>query len=586
MKKTKRILTLFLVFCMTAGMLLACNNADVPLDTTPQAGTTTTGDPQTPTDPSGGTTPPVDGDQNQTDPSGGTTPPVDDDQNQTDPSGGTTPPVKSEQEKYLPETLDLGNYEFRMYLGLRESDESSQYFFSTAGLSGDAISQALYERNVYIEETFNCIITPIATLRNAPNERDSYMIQPYLDANEDLWDVILIPAGEVMQQNVLRGDVIDVLQLENLNLEASYWDQAIQKDYSINGRVFALQGDYTIQDELSTSGVFYNRNLWDKWGYYGTYGEPYRLVKANEWTYDLMLEMLKDTSKKANGKTFTENDVFGAFASCSSIHTLLLGSGLKTLTVEDGESVITIRDNAAFTNMFDVLNDIVKKTYVENEEILISGTPRADSIMKTKNSVVEMFMADQALFLFETVDAAATLRCMDSSFGILPIPQYYEDQTEYYCWCTTDNMPMTVPKTVVTHDHVEEVSTLMEAIAYFSRYTVDYRFPLYEAFYEKMTVLKLCRTADDYRMIDLIYKSKCYDLDSAASLSRIYQLSLCMQEERTLYYGPGATDSSGIYTLKPTYSTFRSNMESVRQKFNESVDAYLYGVERNLVILE
>ncbi len=569
MMKLTRIVTLLLVFCMTAGMLLACNNGDVPLDTTPQAETTTTGDPPPLTDPSGGTTPPVDGDQNQ-----------------TDPPGDTTPPVENEQERYQPEIRDLDNYEFRMYLGLRESDESLQYFFSTDGLVGDAVSQALYERNTFIEEAFNCTITPVLSVRTASNQRDCYEIQPYLDSNEDLWDVILIAAGEVMQQNVPRGDVIDVRQLESLNLEASYWDQAIQKDYSVNGHVFALQGDYTIQDELATSCVFYNGNLWDKWGYYYTHGTPYQLVKANEWTYDLMLEMLKDTSEKANGKSFTENDVFGAFANCSSIYTLFLGSGLKILTVEDGETVITIRDNAAFNNTFDVLNDMIKNTYVENEEILISGTPRAEGIMTTKDSVVDMFFADQALFLFDTIGTAATLRAMTSSFGVLPIPQYYEDQTEYYCWCTTDNIPMTVPKTVVTHGHTEVVSTLMEVIAYFSRYTVDNRFPLYDAFYEKMTVLKVCRSADDYRMMDLIYNSKCYDLDSAASLSRIYHLSHRMQEEKMLYYGLGATESSGPYSFKPTYTTFRSNLECLREQFGESVGAYLNGVENNPVIVE
>ena len=570
MKKLKRIVTLLLVFCMTAGMLLACNNADVPLDTTPQAGTTTTGDPQTPTDPSGGTTPPVDGDQNQ-----------------TDPPGGTTPPELSEEERYQPEIRDLENYEFRMYLGLQESDESFQYFFSTDGLSGGAISQALYERNTYIEEAFNCTITPMLTLRTCSNERDSYKIQPYLDSNEDLWDVILIAAGEVMQQNVPRGDVIDVLRLENLNLEASYWDRAIQEDYAVNGHVFALQGDYTIQDELATSCVFYNGNLWDDCGYYDTLGVPYRLVKSNEWTYDLMLEMLKDTSKKANGKTFTENDVFGALASCSSIHTLFLGSGLKTLTVEDGESVITIRDTAAFNNLFDVLHDIVKNTYAENEEILIFGTPRADSIITTKSGAVEMFIADQALFLFETLDAAASMRSdMVSPFGVLPIPQYYEDQTEYYCWCTADNIPMTVPKTVVTHGHTEVVSTLMEVIAFYSRYPANRLLSLYDAFYETVTVWKVCRTVDDYQMMDLIYNSKRYDLDSAASLSRIYHLSHRMQEEKTLYYGPGATESTGPYSFKPTYSTFRSNLERLREQFGESVGAYLNGVENNLVVVE
>ncbi len=540
MKKTVRIITLVLVLCMAATMMLACNGNKTPENTTPQ-----------------NTTPPAGGDQ-----------------------------LPAEALEYMPEIKDLGNYEYRMYLGMMEDDERIQYFTSADGLSGDAISQALYERNTFIEETFNCIIAPVLSVRTSEGARDCYAIQPYLDANEDLWDVIIIAAGDIMQKNIQRGDVIDVLQMPNLNLEASYWDQAIQKDYSVNGHVFALQGDYTIQDELSTSCVFYNGELWDKWSYYDTYGTPYEVVEANEWTYDMMLTMLKDTSEKTDGTNFTENDVYGMFASTASIHTLFLGSGLKTLTVENGETVITMKDNTTFNNIFDVLNKVIKNTYVENEEILIAGTPRAEAILTTKDNLTELFFADQAMFMMSEINEATALRDMPSVFGILPVPQYYENQTEYYCWCPNGHMPLTVPKTVVTHEHVEEVSTLMEVIAFYSRYTTNGSLSLYDAFYEKMTVSKVCRTAEDYKMMELIYYSKAYDLDCAAAFSRVYHLSHYMQLEDTLFYGPGATGSSGLYHLKPTYTTLRSNLESLRQKFGETIEVYLDDMENNLVVVE
>ena len=534
-----RLVTLVLVLCMAATMMLACDKNKTPENTTPQA-----------------TTPPTGGDQ-----------------------------LSGEALEYLPTVKDLGNYEYRMYIGMMEGDEGIQYFKSADGLSGDAISQALYERNTYIEETYNCIITPLLSIRTEATQRECYEIQPYLDSNEDLWDVFLIGAGDIMQKNVQRGDVIDVLQMPNLNLSASYWDQAIQKDYCLNGKVFALQGDYTIQDELSTTCVFYNDKIWKEWSYHETYGSPYEMVAANEWTYNTMLEMLKDTSKRADGITFTENDVYGMFMHTSGIHTLLLGSGLKILTVENGESVIAVEDNTTFNNVFDLLNDVIKNTYVSNDEILIAATPRATQIITTKSGVHEMFIADQALFYMDTIGGAVGLRDMTSVFGILPIPQYYENQTEYFC-LNNGHSPLTVPKTVVTHDHVEEVSTLMEVMAYHSRYAANGALSLYDAFYDKMTVAKVCRSAEDYKMMELIYYSKCYDIDNAAAFSRIYHYSHYMQLEKQVFYGPGATGSSGLYSLKPDYSALRSQLSSLRSKINETVSVYLADMENNYVVIE
>ena len=159
MKRLTKIVVLLLVLCMTASLLLACNNNKTPENTTPQ-----------------GTTPPADG-------------------------GDQLP---AEALEYMPEIRDLGKYEYRMLLGFAEGTENSEYFYSIAGLGGDAISQALYERNMYVEETFNCVITPVHSTA-APEERNCYWIQPYIDANDDLWDVTHIFAGDAFQKNVPRG---------------------------------------------------------------------------------------------------------------------------------------------------------------------------------------------------------------------------------------------------------------------------------------------------------------------------------------------------------------------------------------------
>ena len=72
----------------------------------------------------------------------------------------------------------------------------------------------------------------------------------------------------LLQQNLF----VDLAGLQNLNLEAPYWDQNIQKEYSVADRIYLLEGDYTYYDEYRTYVMLYNDQLYTDFGYYETYG--------------------------------------------------------------------------------------------------------------------------------------------------------------------------------------------------------------------------------------------------------------------------------------------------------------------------
>jgi hypothetical protein len=295
--------------------------------------------------------------------------------------------------------------------------------------------------------------------------------------------------------------------------------------------------------------------------------------------------MFKDTSKKSNGDTLTENDVWGMISGPETAYTCFVGGNLKPLIVENGETVVKMNDTTSFNEMFDALHDCMERLYNSNPENLIEATPEAVKIQATKTGR-EMFMADQALFLQAKIGEGVNLRDMESSFGILPIPQYYEDQTEYYCYCRNYACPLMIPKTVATHGNIEVVTFLAEAITYYSRYSQNGALSLYDAFYEKMSVAKLCRTAEDYKMMELIYFSKTYDFDLTTGITRLYHMTHYLQLDMQLYYGYGATGSSGLYSFKPSMATFRSNMTSLKNKAQEAVDQYLDQVHQNVIVVQ
>ena len=523
-----RFVLMALVLCMTVGLLAACNNDKTPEESTPQA-----------------TTPPSGGTQNE------------------------------EAEKYLPEQKDFGNYELYLLLQSEYDPDNYEYFESLNGLNGDAISQAFYERDDFLKEHFNIAITLEKTEGTGSN-RAPAKIRKAMDSDEDTYDIAFLLNG--MRQNVPYGDCLDVSNVSQLNLEASYWDQDLQKSWALDDMIFALEGDYNILDELCTMGVFYNRQLYTDYSYEDTYGSPYEIVSAGDWTLDLMLEMMKDTSS-SDGQ-LTEEDRWGALIpSYYGAHAFLVGGGYR-VSQSDGETTVcNLLDTTYFNNTFDALRKIIETLHYDNREVLWDSNT---SVLQT-TGISEMFAANQALFIVGVLETGLKFRDMEAGYGILPMPKLVsteEGQTDYHCFVLLgSHAPMYFPKTNVTHDHLETTAALAEAMCYYSRYVpANATMSLYDAFYEKMTVAKLCRAPEDYKMMELIYFSKAYCLDSAVEFTDIPRLSMHITYDGVLNYG-----YEDRYTMHVSYGTLRSNMTTLRQNAQATMDLYMNNVHQNVM---
>ena len=134
----------------------------------------------------------------------------------------------SEQAKYLPERKDLGEHEFKIVMdGGFGGNAHYTIPMDDASLSTDAVNIALKKRNDLLENYLNIDIT-IRQLEN------SYQMNTQLEvtslSNEDFADIIYSIASFVMNPSISNGYVLDLLEMNELNLDASYYDQRIQED--------------------------------------------------------------------------------------------------------------------------------------------------------------------------------------------------------------------------------------------------------------------------------------------------------------------------------------------------------------------
>ena len=420
-----------------------------------------------------------------------------------------------ERSKYLPERI---NYNGATFTIVHDLQGKKQYIAPVEGASmaADAINIAFTKRNSLLQSYYNIKVN-VVDIDKAYGVKDELEIASMSGA--DFADAIFSVAGSIMSMSVSNGYVLDLNTLEPLNLEASYYDQRIQKEYLIEGKLFCIEGDFNVHDELRTHVVGINKSIYNSLHYNETYGSPYELVRDKKWTLDLMLQMAKDTSDFASlGTGMTKDSQWGIISESPFPYVVYLGTGNKVVEVDDtGALTCSFADESKYAQTVEIISECVENIF-ENPEILIADKSEGILTSNYWGEVQGMFANGQALFRTSTLSDFTQYRDMKDDFGILPVPLYVEGQPEYYSWCSgMAHTPLLIPRTAEAH--ADRTANIIEGMAYFSKYMSGSNLSVLDAFYEKMTHAKLCRSAEDYEMLELIFANKTFDIDYTYNLS-------------------------------------------------------------------
>lgn len=420
-----------------------------------------------------------------------------------------------ERTKYLPKRIDYDGATFTI---VHDLQEKKQYIAPVEGaaMAADPINMAFTKRNAMLESYYGIKVkvVDLDTLYAVKDELEIAVM-----TNSDFADAVFSVAGSILSPAVSNGYVLDLNTLEELNLEASYYDQRIQKDYLIEGKLFCIEGDFNVHDELRTHVVGINKSIYKNLHYDETYGSPYELVRNKKWTLDLMLKMAKDTSDFASlGSGMTIDSKWGIISETPFPYVVYLGTGNKIIEVDDTGALSCIfADESKYSQTVEIISECVEKIF-ENPEILIAD--KSEGVLSNSywSEAQRMFANGQALFRTSTLSDFTQYRDMKDEFGILPAPLYVEGQPEYYSWCSgMAHSPLLIPRTAEIHK--DRTANIVEGMAYFSKYMSGSSLSVLDAFYEKMTHAKLCRSAEDYEMLELIFANKTFDIDYAFNLS-------------------------------------------------------------------
>ncbi len=410
----------------------------------------------------------------------------------------------------LPEGLDLGG---RAVTFLSRGMAKTIHELHVDEVNGEVVNDAIFEREVAVEERLNCAVENLATGTDGHGGDLNTMVAASVRAGDDAYDV-LANSNYSTTNTFGTGNFLNLYNVENLNLEKEYWAQHLIDSTSVGGVLFGVTGSISLFLYQEMFAVFFNRNLCEEFGI--SADDVYQTVFDGKWTLDQMIGMTKDIYVDVNGNGETdENDVYGyGLQVSSSTDGYWTSCQIRMTGRDENGGVYLDTDVEKLTSVVERLQDFA---YNQKGCIrLIEGSGYTDGVY-----LPEAFAKDQLLFMNDWIYSTETgiFREMTSDYGIIPYPKYDEAQDDYYSYLHDAFTTFCILTTV---DNPGEVGAVMEAMASDSHNRVI------PAYYETALTTKYARDEASVTSLQTIFKNAYLDT------GWVYSLNLNSYPQNTL----------------------------------------------------
>ncbi len=409
-------------------------------------------------------------------------------------SGDTTSAAPVTEAEIISNSLpdkDFGGHEFKFLTIDREQAGYLCYELDADSQNGDIMNDAVYERNVEVEERFNIKISKEVNSDYLNMFRNSVL------AGEDSWDVLDANAMETAKNSAEYGLSAD--DLPYIDLTRDWWDLEVIEKSALGGKNYALSGDINLVDDDSLWVIYFNKRLAEEY----KVGDLYQMVWDGKWTFDALKKAAAGATSDINGDGALDyNDQWGFVASSNhALSMLWSGGGMLGTLNKDGTMEMALdsaRNVDVFTKIFDVFSDKASVMVIDRD------IPGKVGDLTNWNYSYQMFGEGRSLFFGYCLYTLPNFRDMEDEFGYLPCPKYDESQKEYasimQSWVGT---ALLVPKSA---SDPERTSIILEAMASSAKHYIT------PAYYDVVLTRKYSRDDESSAIIDLLRNNRQFDL--------------------------------------------------------------------------
>jgi len=380
--------------------------------------------------------------------------------------------------------MDFGGQDIRMLVS--NQDKNGRIFSTFAvisneeGLTGEVVSDAVYNRNTAVEELLNISFSYTETPENCLQFPST--VTNLLTAGDDAYELIVNDMYPLATLSV-SNSFINIMDLPYLDFSQEYWYEEYMNDvsFSSNEKRYILAGDYFLDVLRSAHALYFNKDRFTD-----LYGDPnvlYEQVLNNEWTQDLFMEYKEGAYQDLNGNGQKDGeDLYGYSTNgyWGPMIPWVIGSDITFLQYREDGSPYFAMNNERSVNLMSRLIDIF---YGE-------GTYDFQGDYNTA------FVGGQSLFGgYMRVGNSESFRDMEYDIGILPIPKMDDEQENYITSSHDTTIIGVIP---ITCTRSETIAAVLEVLSRETNKTVI------PAYYEIALKTKYVRDSQSAQIMDII----------------------------------------------------------------------------------
>ncbi len=403
-----------------------------------------------------------------------------------------TTPIETDAPKIEPDLPDItfDGADYRIYSWYLDNTYWVWDDVWVESQNGEIINDAVFQRNSYVEETYDITIQ----YKNEYYNDYAANVRKNAQTNDNIAE-LLISMGHTIPMMYSSNVFYNLHDVEHLDFDKPWWNQNCVESFTLGGYMPFTVSDMTILDKAATACVFFNKKLAADYGI----GNLYDHVYNNTWTMDTLINEGKKVSEDLNGDSvYDDNDRYGIVSGDEPVYMFFHSAGGRYVSKDsDGYPVLSFATESNYS---------AAQYYLENimYDDRLTYNVAYNHYDGWQKKLVDTFMEDKALFLVDLIRDIESLRSMDSDFGILPIPKYQASQENYASSASVFgghliSVPITCQDTVF-------VGIILEALSAESTYT------LIPAFYDTVLKDKATRDVESTDMLDIIIGSMVFDV--------------------------------------------------------------------------
>ena len=385
--------------------------------------------------------------------------------------------------------LDFGQNKFGIF-GVR----GSMPFMIAEEENGDLVNDAVFQRNLAIEERYNLDFVMAEAEPNVGPDQ----IRTFIMSGDQTYQLYLSTQHGAMPGMILNDYFVNWAELEALKLDNPYWNPKGVDKISFNDKYYVMRGDLNLKGYNSTNAIFFNQKLFDDLGI----DYPYQDVYDKTWTIDKMIEIVKQGYADLNGDSLwdpaTDRLGYSGWAA-ENMQALYIGMGGDTVGKDENgmpEFVLSREENIRLIDKLIELYD-GKNAYLNNVDYNIDKTA---------------FREGRLLMDDGMVTGLSMNRNSEFDIGILPYPMLDEAQGEYFSRAANIAHLCYIP---TTNNILQDTGIILEAMSIESYNKVR------PAYYDITLSLKEAPDDESVDMVDFILESSAYMYEGFVSYGQL-----------------------------------------------------------------